>query len=94
MQKLLIASIRLVRALTERCLDTYMARHADADPLSMQLDIKVITATEIRVHAWLQCSGLTVFAKQPIHAPKTLSHCAAAAHQQCCKSELLLALLH
>ena len=69
-QKLLIASIRLVRALTERCLDTYMARHADADPLSMQLDIKVITATEIRVHAWLQCSGLTVFAKQPIHAPK------------------------
>jgi hypothetical protein len=36
----------------------------------MQLDIKVITATEIRVHAWLQCGGLKIFAKQPIHAPK------------------------
>ena len=57
-----------MRALLERCLDTYMARHAD--PLSMQLDIKVITATEIRVHAWLQCGGLKIFAKQPIHAPK------------------------
>ena len=91
MQKLLIASIRLVRALTERCLDTYMARHADADPLSMQLDIKVITATEIRVHAWLQCGGLKIFAKQPIHAPKAFEDRSAAA-LQCCTSELLLAL--
>ena len=52
-QKLLIASIRLVRALVERCLDSYTTRRLEVDPLSMQLDIG-ITAADTRVHAWLQ----------------------------------------
>ena len=59
MQKLVIASIRLVRALVERCLDSCTARRLAVDPLSMQLDIGIgITAADTRVHAGLQVVAL------------------------------------
>ena len=55
MQKLLIASIRLVRALVERCADSYTTRDpAGGSALSMQLDIGHHRAAVTRVHAWLQ----------------------------------------
>ena len=46
MQKLVIASIRLVRALVERCLDSYTTRRLAVDPLSRCSLTSSITAPQ------------------------------------------------